>query len=705
MHRLRLSVSGLVQGVGFRPYVHRLASSLNLTGLVRNSLAGALIEVEGPEPLLRYFLERLHRDLPPPALIFSSEASWLAPAGLSSFVIEYSEDKGETLASVLPDLAPCPDCIEEFSDPHQRRYLYPFTNCTRCGPRFTIVTALPYDRPNTTMAEFPLCAACAGEYRNPEDRRFHAQPIACPTCGPALSAGLASIASELQHGRIVALKGVGGYQLLCDATNETAVHRLRERKRREWKPLAVLISSIAEVRRFATPASADERLLTSRAAPIVLVPARGSSLAPAVRNGSPWVGVMLPSSPLHLALTRAFPHPLVCTSGNLSDEPIATNNADARNRLAGVADAFLHHNRPIARPCDDSVTRVILDRESILRRARGYAPLPVWIGGALPRVLAVGGHLKNTIALAIGPQVVVSQHIGDLDSPESREAFHSAIDDLCRLYRFTPDLIACDLHPDYYSTVWARQQDKPVLSFQHHIAHTASCAAENDLHGPFLGVAWDGTGLGLDGSIWGGEFFLCEEGRYTRVAHLRPFWVPGGDAAMKDCRRPAAAILHSLGERTEYSEILDKRVHCFETTSVGRLFDALAALGGFAEANRYEGEAGLLMEAAARRSRTRMAYPLPGGDWRQLIHEYRVKPSPRRFHLALANWIVEVARAHKAKQVALSGGCFQNALLTELTAAKLARHHIRTAIHQRVPANDGGLSLGQAVLAAHAAAG
>jgi hydrogenase maturation protein HypF len=702
VQRLRLSLSGLVQGVGFRPYVHNLAASLNLTGLVRNSPGGALVEVEGPEPLLHHFHQRLHRDLPAPAFILAEEASWLEPAGYSAFVIEKSAAGGGTEAAILPDLAPCSDCLAEFSDPAQRRYLYPFINCTRCGPRYSIIDALPYDRPNTTMSSFDMCAKCSAEYADSGDRRFHAQPIACPACGPALSVTVASIANELQHGRIVALKGIGGFQLLCDASNDTAVRRLRERKRREWKPLAVLAASLDDVRHLAFSTAAEERVLSSGAAPIVLLAARDATLAPSVRNGSPWLGVMLPASPLHVALTRAFPRPLVCTSGNLSDEPIATANDEARDRLSDVADAFLDHNRPIARPCDDSVTRVILGRESILRRARGYAPLPVWIGGTLPRILAVGGHLKNSIALAIGPQIVVSQHIGDLDTPEARDAFHRAIGDLCRLYRFSPDLIACDLHPDYYSTVWARQQNKPVLAFQHHVAHAASCAAENDLRETFLAAAWDGTGLGLDGTIWGGEFFLCAGAEFTRVAHLRSFWIPGGDAAMKDCRRPAAGLLHALGQETPYSGILEKRINCFETTSVGRLFDALAALGGFADTNRYEGEAGLLMEAAARRSRTRIAYPMPNGDWGALVEQYRANPSPLRFHLALANWIVEAARRHGVKQVALSGGCFQNALLTELAAAKLERLGIRTAIHQRVPANDGGLSLGQAYLAARA---
>lgn len=698
--RLRISLAGALQGAGFRPFVHNLAVSLSLAGLVRNTCAGALIEVEGPQPHVEEFVRLLHEQLPPAALILAEESSRLAPAGLSGFQILESEPNEPKTAAILPDLATCTECLRELNHPSERRFAYAFTNCTRCGPRFTIITAIPYDRPNTTMAGFPLCEYCQAEYGNPEDRRFHAQPIACPVCGPRLNVSVEMAAGTLASGGILALKGIGGYQLLCDARQEGAVLRLRERKLREWKPFAVLMPSIEELRLHAEVSSDEAALLTSPAAPIVLLRALPeSSLAEPVRRGSPWLGAMLPYSPLHHLLMSAFPHPVVCTSGNLSDEPIAIRNQEAHERLGGVADSFLDHDRPIARPCDDSVARISAGRTSLLRRARGYAPLPVWVGRALPRVLALGGHLKNTVALAIGRQVVVSQHVGDLDSPESRDALLQTIEDLCRLYDFRPDVAACDLHPDYYSSLHAGTLGLPVVRVQHHHAHAAACIAENGLQGPVLAVVWDGTGLGLDRTIWGGEMFLVENWRFTRVSHLRRFLLPGGDAAMKDCSRPASGILHELGRQSPYQQVLHHRLNCIETSSVGRLFDAFAHLGGLTEMNRFEGEAGLLLEAAAMREEGGSAVPMPDGDWRELAGTFIEHPSSRALHESLVGWIVETALRKGVKQVALSGGCFQNALLTSLAIEKLARHGIHTATHQRVPANDGGISLGQAVLA------
>jgi hydrogenase maturation protein HypF len=680
MERLRILLGGAVQGVGFRPFVFNLANSLSLKGFVRNDSSGLFIEVEGD--LIRDFLEKLDSDPPPAALILTRELSWLAPAGYPSFTILPSESTAKS-AAILPDLATCPDCLAEFSTPGQRRHLYPFTNCTRCGPRYTIVLDIPYDRPNTTLRTFPLCPDCTREYRDPSDRRFHAQPIACPVCGPQLSGPLPSAA--LAAGQIVALKGIGGYQLLVDARNEAAVARLRDRKHREWKPFAVMMPSLVAARDHAIISAVEEALLTSRAAPIVLVKPR-RPLAPSVSTVSPYLGIMLPYSPLHHLLLREFPHPVVATSGNLSDEPIAITCEEAHDRLSGIADVFLDHNRPIARPCDDSVTRVLRGRESVLRRARGYAPLPIPIRRDGPRVLAVGGHLKSTVALAFNRQVVVSHHIGDLDTYESRQAFERAIADLCRLYEFTPDVIACDLHPDYFSTTWAEHQGKPLARIQHHMAHAFSCAAENDLDGPYLGVSWDGTGYGLDGAIWGSEMFLIDGPKVARVAHLRPFKLPGGDRAAKDCRLCAQALLEPspLGHLT---------------TSMGRLFDAVASLLDVTHANRFEGESGLRLEALA--SDDAAAYPLPQGDWRPLVEALRAERDPARassrFHNALVKWIVETAVKSGVKQVTLSGGCFQNALLTERACAALEARGLRAFTHQRVPANDGGLSLGQAV--------
>ena len=698
--RLRISLAGALQGVGFRPFVHNLAGSLSLAGSVRNTSSGALIEVEGPSTAIDSFLPRLRSELPPAALILAEEISRLAPIGLRGFRIEASEPNEPKTAAILPDLATCPECLIEIASPSERRFEYPFTNCTRCGPRFSVITAIPYDRPNTTMAVFHLCLACQEEYSNPADRRFHAQPIACPVCGPQLNSAIDQAVAALTAGSILALKGIGGYQLLCDARNDAAVQRLRERKLREWKPFAVLMPSLDELRRHAEASAAEAALLSSPAAPIVLLRAiPDSTLAPSVGRGSPWLGAMLPYTPLHHLLMAAFTYPAVCTSGNLSDETIATDNDDAHSRLARVADTFLDHDRPIARPCDDSVARITAGRTTLLRRARGYAPMPVWIGRAMPRVLALGGHLKNSIALSLGRQVVVSQHIGDLDSPESRDTFLKTIDDLCRLYDFTPDVVACDLHPDYFSSIHAGSLGRSVRRVQHHHAHAAACIAENSLEGAVLAVIWDGTGLGPDRTIWGGEIFLAEGARFTRVSHLRPFLLPGGDAAMKDCSRPASAILHALGRPSPFQQILDLRLNCVETTSVGRLFDAFAYLGGITSRNHFEGEAGLLLEAAAMREDSPRSIPMPDGDWRPLAEAFIVNPSPRLLHNSLVGWVVDTVIQTGVKQVALSGGCFQNALLTALTIHRLETMGIQVAIHQRVPANDGGISLGQAVLA------
>jgi hydrogenase maturation protein HypF len=655
------------------------------------------------------WLARLDSERPAAAVVLAREVSFLAPAGYTAFEILSSDGGEEKSAAVLPDLATCPACLAELFDPNARRYLYPFTNCTNCGPRYTIVLDIPYDRPNTTMQAFEMCADCRREYTDPRDRRFHAQPIACPVCGPKIDLGIQDAAKALAAGRVVALKGIGGFQLLVDARNEDAVRLLRERKHREEKPFAMMMPSVGEIRRYCVVSAAEEAALLSPAAPIVLLrPSGAPGLAPGVAKNSPYLGVMLPYSPLHHLLMREFPHPVVATSGNLSDEPIAISNGEARARLGSLADVFLTHDRPIARPADDSVVRVSRGRESVVRRARGYAPLPVRVRRELPAVLAVGGHLKNTVAIARGRQVVVSQHIGDLDTLEARGAFERAIDDLCRLYSFKPELIACDLHPDYASTQWARRAGLPVKALQHHQAHVAACAAENDVTGPYLGVGWDGTGFGLDGTIWGGEIFRIEEDRFERVAHLRPFRLPGGEAAIREGWRSADSLLWALGlepKDPHMIPLLEKGLNAPYTSSVGRLFDAVASLAGVARESRFEGQAAMLLERAIGDVVTEDSYPLPGGDWEPLIRELLADTSPApliaaKFHNALVNWIAEEAGRAGLRQVVLSGGCFQNRYLTERAAALLEARGIAVYTHQRVPANDGGIALGQAVLAA-----
>lgn len=730
VERVRIHLHGAVQGVGFRPFVYRLATTLGLRGTVLNSSAGLVVEVEGPASEVHRFEERLEAERPAASVILARETTRLAPIGYERFEILASSAGEQKTASVLPDLATCPDCLADLLDPANRRHGYPFTNCTNCGPRFTIVTDIPYDRPSTTMGGFAMCEDCAREYGDPRDRRFHAQPNACPVCGPRLDGtSVAGAAEALRAGGIVALKGIGGFQLLVDARNEAAVARLRERKHREEKPLAVMMPSLDAARRYAWISEDEQRLLESSAAPIVLLepreatpaaarPGRSSSssdpseggppdpLAPNVAGDSPLLGIMLPYSPLHHLLMRACGFPAVATSGNRSDEPIAVGNDEARARLSGIADAFVVHDRPIARPCDDSVVRLSRGRESVMRRARGYAPLPVRVPFELPKVLAVGGHLKNAIAIAIGRDVFVSQHVGDLDTLEARQAFERAIDDLCRLFGFTPEIVACDAHPDYASTAWARASGLPLVSVQHHHAHVASCAAENHVTGPYLGVAWDGTGYGLDGTIWGGEFFLVDGGGIERVAHLRPFRLPGGEAAIRECWRSAASLRWEVfgrgGIDPTLARMLERGINAPVTTSAGRLFDAVASMTGVARRNGFEGQAAMRLERLAGSRVTEEAYPLPGGDWEPLVRAV-VADTPdvaaMKFHNALVNWIVEVAVGTGVGQVVLSGGVFQNRYLVERAAARLEERGFSVFTHQRVPANDGGLALGQAVLA------
>lgn len=516
----------------------------------------------------------------------------------------------------------------------------------------------------------------------------------------------------LAAGFIVALKGIGGFQLLVDARRESAVARLRERKGREEKPFALMMPTVAMALEFCEVSEAEQKLLESPAAPIVLLkPKLRRGIARNVAHNSPFLGVMLPYSPLHHLLLKEFPFPIVATSGNRSDEPIAIGYEEALTRLGGIADVFVFHNRHIARPLDDSVARVVRGRESVIRRARGYAPLPIRLDQELAPVLAVGGHLKNTVAIAVGRQVVMSQHIGDLETPEARAGFERAIDDLCRLYGFRPDKIACDLHPDYSSTQWARASGLPVEAVQHHHAHAASCAAENHVDGPYLAVCWDGTGYGLDGTVWGGEFFLGEGCRHERFAHLRPFLLPGGEAAIREGWRAAAALVAEVfgpgGVDPIIARMLERRINTPVTTSVGRLFDAIAALTGVARVNRFEGQAAMLLERAIGSLTTDESYCIPDGDWEPLVRrvtaDVRAGVDPSliavRFHNGMAAWVLEVAERSGLKQVVMSGGVFQNKYLVERTAALLEARGFHVYTHRQVPTGDGGIALGQAVLA------
>jgi len=730
--RRRITLRGAVQGVGFRPFVYRLATEMSLTGWVLNSSAGLVVEVEGAPADLRRFEQRIESERPKASVVTVRDSEWIPVQGSTKFEIHHSDTDSAKSVNVLPDLATCADCRAELWDPANRRFQYPFTNCTNCGPRYTIVVDIPYDRPNTTMREFVLCPACREEYEDPANRRFHAQPNACPVCGPRLDGTISDTAAALCRGGIVALKGIGGFQLLVDARQPAAVARLRQRKHREEKPFALMMPSLEMAREYCEITPAEQDLLESQGAPIVLLrPKPGTDIAWNVAHCSPYLGVMLPYSPLHHLLMRECSFPLIATSGNRSDEPIAIANEEAATRLKDIADYFLMHNRPIVRACDDSVVRLTRGRAGILRRARGYAPLGIRIARSVPPVLAVGGHLKNTVAIGVGQDVFLSQHIGDLEALEARHAFERAIDDLCRLYSFKPEAVVCDLHPDYASTDWAERSGLPIIRVQHHQAHVAACAAENNVEGPYLGVSWDGTGYGLDGTIWGGESFLVENNHYERVAHLRPFGLPGGDAAVREGWRSAASVLFEVFGETECGDslprlsgersspagppqlsvskvrnMLERKINVVPTTSVGRLFDAIASITGLAQQNRFEGQAAMLLENEIGSLRTEEAYPLACGDWAPLIREVLrdkreelpISRIAARFHNALVNWIVEVAAKSELKQVVLSGGVFQNRYLTERAAAMLESRGFVVHTHRQVPPNDGGIALGQVVM-------
>jgi hydrogenase maturation protein HypF len=737
--RARLVVRGAVQGVGFRPGVYRLATTLGLAGWVANTAQGAVIDVEGPAEAVDAFLLRLDGELPPRAAIHSRETTLLDPAGYATFEIRPSDDAGARTALVMPDIAACADCLREVRDPANRRYRYPFTNCTNCGPRYSIIAALPYDRLNTTMRGFVMCPACRAEYDDPADRRFHAQPNACPVCGPRLAlwdaAGavlaeaddaLLRAADAIRAGAIVAVKGLGGFHLLVDAGHEEAVTLLRRRKGREEKPLAVMCPSLAAACALCTVDEHEARLLASPEAPIVLLRQRPeAAIAPSVAPDNPTLGVMLPYTPLHALLLDAVGGPVVATSGNRSDEPICIDEGEALARLDGIADLFLVHDRPILRHVDDSVARVLLGREQVLRRARGYAPLPLPLPGAVPPALAVGAHLKSTVALAAGGEAFLSQHLGDLDTVAACDAFARVIDDLQALYAQQPTVVACDLHPDYHATRWAEGSGLPVVHVQHHEAHMRAGMADNALAGPLLGVAWDGTGAGTDGTVWGGEFFHVTDA-CARVASFRTFCLPGGDAAVKEPRRTALGVLYELfgddaftldlppvractdAELDVLRGMLARGVHAPRTSSVGRLFDAAASLLDLRQRAAFEGQAAMLLEFAIGDISIDEAYPValrdgdpPRIDWFPLVRgmlEERDRSRAEvaaKFHNTLAAAVVAVAERVGEPRVLLSGGCFQNAYLTTETVRRLRAAGFRPYWHQRVPPNDGGIALGQ----------
>ena len=767
--RHRIRVRGLVQGVGFRPFVYRLACQLTVAGFVGNDSEGVFIEAEGSPAALDELEHRLRSEAPPLARVDVIEAERITPTRAhAEFRIVESHDAAGARTFVAPDTAVCADCLRELGDPADRRYRYPFITCTNCGPRFTITIRLPYDRPNTTMAGFELCAPCAAEYHDPGNRRFHAQPLACARCGPQIcfdgpagridgtDATLAATQAALASGAIVAIKGLGGYHLACTATADAPVRRLRERKGRVDKPFAVMVRDVSVARQLATIDDSEAQLLQSPARPIVLVATCADSpLSALVAPGNPFIGVMLPYTPLHHLLFAPGPDRapgaapvaelLVLTSGNLTDEPIAFEDADARARLGRIADAWLTHDRPIHVPCDDSVVRIVDGEELPIRRSRGYAPLPIPLPVAVAPTLAVGGELKNTFCLAAGGDAWMSQHIGDMGSVETLAAFEHSVAQFAAMYEIEPTRVVADAHPGYQTRRWAesspRAETAELVLVQHHHAHVVAVMAEHGLapDAEVIGCAYDGTGYGRDGAIWGGEVLRASYGGFERVAHLRYVPLPGGDTTIRKPYRAALAHLWAAGvhwdplfapvraaapgELAVLERQLARGVQCVSTSSMGRLFDAVSALLGVRQQVSYEAQAAIELEAIAGPHLAQLrdegaprysfgiageeidAAPVVAAVAADVLAGGAIGPIAAGFHLAVARMTADVvgAAADPGALVALTGGVFQNVLLLRLTRAELRARGFEVLTHRIVPPNDGGLALGQVIAGAASA--
>jgi len=750
MVRARVRGEGIVQGVGFRPFVYSLATEYGLAGWVLNDGDGVLLEVEGPREQVERFVDSLADSCPPVARVENLMTEFLEPSGFSRFEIRQSRETERRSVLVSPDLAVCPLCLGELLNPTDRRFQYPFINCTNCGPRYTIILDLPYDRSATTMSAFTMCDDCHREYESPTDRRFHAQPNACAECGPSVSLldcegkrlscddPIAGAAELLNDGKILAVKGLGGYHIACDATNQQVVAELRKRKSRSSKPFAIMCPDLATIRSICTVSGQEEELLCSAKAPIVLLQQRSDSCLPLnVSPGQKCHGLMLPYTPLHHLLLRKCRMPLVMTSGNRSDEPICITDDDAVKSLHDFVDYFLTHNRPIHVRCDDSVVRVFNQKPFVLRRSRGYVPKPIKLGIDAPQVLACGADMKNAFCVTKGRRAFLSHYIGELSSPQSAKALDEGVQHFLRVFDVSPVCVAHDAHPDYLSTRYALcfPTDQKV-AVQHHHAHIASCLAEQKLDETVIGVAFDGTGYGTDGAVWGGEFFVCDLCQFDRAAHLSYVPLPGGDAAVKEPWRMAVAYLWALlGDDVSTSQLVPehirrkplefvvqamrKGVNAPMTSSMGRLFDAVSAILGICENASYDGEAAVLLEMAAS-SRARSEYPfgLDEDCWPMkidvrptidaLLHDKAqglpIGELAGRFHNTIAAVVQKVCRLLRQKtrieKVALSGGVFQNCLLLGKITESLRSRGFTVLSHSRVPSNDGGIAIGQAVIAA-----
>ncbi|MDD2864979.1 MAG: carbamoyltransferase HypF [Methylococcales bacterium] len=731
----QIEIQGIVQGVGFRPFIARLATCFSQNGWVKNTSTGVLISIEGLEIQQQKFLNALQTELPPFAEIFDLKIATLPLANFETFEIVPSVENSQISAFSLPDIAICPECVADIFNPQSRYFRYPFTSCCSCGTRYSIATRQPFDRENTSMAEFKLCKDCTREYQLMDNRRFHAQTLGCEKCGVQLSfwdefgnvlaekdTALKFAVEQLKAGKIVAVKGIGGFQLLVDATNQDAVKCLRERKKRPMKPFALMVQNLAQAQMLCKISKLEQAALISPAAPIVLLKKLSQTeIVEAVAPQQKLLGVMLAYSPLHHLFLHDFGLPIVATSGNRSNEPICIDNDQALVNLSDIADYFLMHNRKILRPLDDSIVREINGKITMLRRARGFAPLPIKLKNVVSNTFAVGGQMKNTVAMSHENQAVLSQHLGDLDSLATRRQFEKTLIDLQNSYAFQPVQVMHDLHPDYVSSQFAANLHVEKIAVQHHYAHALSCMTENGLEPPVLGIVWDGTGLGLDGTIWGGEFLNIYETGFERFAHFRMFSLVGGSKAIQEPRRVALSLLFEIfGDvafemmdfgfsETENSLLkvaLSKNLNSPKTSSVGRLFDGVASLLELCHVNQYEGHAAMLLENFASECETIDFYDFEIReqivDWQPMIEQLlqdkktqSVNYCAAKFHNTLAKICVEIANHAKQQNIVLSGGCFQNALLTkkvfdELTAANFVVH-----THQNVPPNDGGLALGQ----------
>lgn len=738
-HRVRINISGMVQGVGFRPFVHRVAHKLRLNGCVYNSGQGVVIEIQGLETKIEEFLQEIQKHLPKLSRIDTLVTKKVEIQEDQTFIIKRSP-KEKISTSIVPDIALCENCLVEFHDPNNRRYHYPFISCSECGPRYTILKALPFDRPQTSMSNFPLCDSCQTEYEDSSNRRFHTQTLSCFNCGPQLSLlshqglpmernSIDTCVELLKEGKSLAIKGLGGFHLICDASNQEAVSNLRKNKRRPAKPLAVMFPNINQIKASATVSKKEEALILSKEAPIVIVAKKKKSKITDLVTGSiNKIGVFLPYTPLHLQLLEKIDRPLVVTSANLSEEPIISDEKQIVEKLSHVVTAILTHDRPIINACDDSVVMIAEKQELVVRMARGMAPKSFLLPfKSTKKILALGGQQKACFALAFDDQIILSPHIGDLDSLDSLDYFKKTLESFQKRYEFKPDLIVHDKHPEYETTKWAKSQTTPRLEIQHHYAHALACMAEYALNEEVLAFCFDGTGFGDDGHLWGGEVLTANRQSYQRIIHLRPFKLLGGNKAIKEPRRVALALLFECfsldnilalpsptvesftkEEITTLHHIWENEINTPQTTSIGRLFDAIASLSRLAQKLSYEGQSGLLIETAAKAFQTQEMFDHTLTediiDWEPMLRELlQIDPKqiPSLFINMMVDLIIKISQNHPHLPVVLSGGVFQNQLLVSQLISKFKVLDIRYYIQKKTPVNDGGLALGQIYHALH----